>query len=429
MHCLLHARFFCSWLLGAVFLVVPSSTWASGFRITNQSIGAVGIAGAHIAFTPTPAASYYNPANMVFLDDQWQAETSLTFLALPAITYQDNRSPMLDGSSDDELFVMPLVHAVSPSYGNLRFGFSLTYPFGLAKQWEQPFPRASAGRFSLLVVEANPSLAYAMQPWLSVGGGVRVLYSEGEVESELTNPPLGQITPLTRLSRSSEGSDSALGYNLALTLKPADAWSIAATYRSENTLKLDGTTTLQAMMDQWALAAYSGDGSLEVTLPAVFSLRLASTFDKLTVELVWDRTFWSSFKELDFQFPASFAGTPFAGFDQAITKNWEDTDAYRLGLTYAWNDAWTTTLGFAYDQTPVPAATLGFELPDSNAFVYCAGLRYRSSPAMEWGISYMYHHTVSRSVANAGAAGLTGVDGTFTDGGAHAITVGLITKF
>lgn len=429
MQSLMQAYIFTSWLPWLLLLTMSSSAWASGFRITNQSLGAVGIAGAHIAFTPNPDASYYNPANMVYLDDQWQAETSLTFLALPAIAYHDNRSPVLDGSSEDELFIMPLVHAVSPDYGNLRFGFSLTYPFGLAKQWEQPFPRASAERFSLLVVEANPTLAYALQPWISVGGGVRVLYSEGEVDNTLTNPPLNQITPLTRLSRSSEGSDTAVGYNLAVTLKPADTWSIAATYRSENTLELDGTTTLQALIDQWALASYAGDSSLEVTLPAVFSLGLAATFDKLTVELVWDRTYWSAFKELDFQYPASLAGTPFAGFDQAIAKNWDDTDAYRLGLSYTWNDTWTTTLGFAYDQTPVPAATLGFELPDSNAFVYCAGLRYRYSQAMEFGVSYMYHHTISRAVTNTGTAGLGGIDGTFTDGGAHAVTLGLVTRF
>jgi len=43
---------------------------ASGFRITNQSLGAVGLSGAHIAHTPGPDSSYYNPANMAWLADQ-----------------------------------------------------------------------------------------------------------------------------------------------------------------------------------------------------------------------------------------------------------------------------------------------------------------------------------------------------------------------
>ena len=96
-------------------------------------------------------------------------------------------------------------------------------------------------------------------------------------------------------------------------------------------------------------------------------------------------TFWSSFKELDFVYDQSFQSPPFAVFDNVISKNWDDTDAYRIGLTYDWNDRWTTTLGFAYDRTPVPANTLGFELPDTDAMIYCTGIRYRSSAATEWG--------------------------------------------
>jgi len=77
----------------------------------------------------------------------------------------------------------------------------------------------------------------------------------------------------------------------------------------------------------------------------------------------------------------------------------------------------------------VPDATLGFELPDADALIYCAGVRYRASAATELGFSYMYHRTESRSVTNAGGSGLPGIDGTFTEGGAHAMTIGVITRF
>lgn len=397
---------------------------ASGFRITNQSLGAVGLAGAHIAHTPGPDSSYYNPANMAWLADQWQAETSLTALHLPSITYSDHRSSTFNGSSEDELFFMPLIHAASPQYNDLRFGFSLTYPYGLSKRWNQPFPQASAEEFSLLIVEANPTVAYQVRPWLSIGGGLSVIYGKGEVESELLNPPLAQIAPLTTLSRSSDGSDTQLGYNLALSLRPVEQWTIAATYRSEVDLNLSGDGQLRALLEATSLSPYSGSSAIGVTLPAVFSLATAYTFERLTVELGWDRTFWSSFAQLDFQYGQDFLGTAFDVFDRAVAKNWQDTDAYRLGLTYTWNDRWTTTLGFAYDETPVPSETLGFELPDTDATVYCAGLRYRYSPAMELGVSYMYHRTRTRSVTNA-----SGIDGTFTDGGAHAVTVGVIASF
>ena len=159
----------------------PAVTAASGFRIGNQSLGAVGLSGAHTAFTPGPDSNYYNPANISYLPDRWQVETSFTLLQLPNIEYTDNRGAFFNGTSEQELFYMPLLHLTSPRYGNVRYGFSLTYPFGLSKQWQQPYPRAFAEKFSLLTVEASPSLAYEAADWLSIGGGIRVVYGKGEV--------------------------------------------------------------------------------------------------------------------------------------------------------------------------------------------------------------------------------------------------------
>ena len=398
----------------------PAVTAASGFRIGNQSLGAVGLSGAHTAFTPGPDSNYYNPANISYLPDRWQVETSFTLLQLPNIEYTDNRGAFFNGTSEQELFYMPLLHLTSPRYGNVRYGFSLTYPFGLSKQWQQSYPRAFAEKFSLLTVEASPSLAYEAADWLSIGGGIRVVYGKGEVENEIGAP----LSPVT-LRRSIEGTDTQVGYNLALSVRPSKQWSMAATYRSEVDLDLSGHSELQAV----PFDPYSGDGVVGITLPAVLSLATAYTFDRLTVELAWDRTFWSSFKTLDFNYDQSFQTFPFAVFDDAVMKNWDDADAYRIGLTYDWNERWVSTLGFAYDRTPVPASTLGFELPDADAMVYCAGIRYRYSAATELGFSYMYHHTRSRSINADAVVNDSGIDGRFTEGGAHAVTFGVLTTF
>jgi len=422
------------WQLGILFILVtsllqPTVSSASGFRITNQSLEAVGLAGAHVAFTPGPDASYYNPANMAFLPDQWQVETSLTLLGLPSIEYRDRRSPLLDSSSESELFYQPLLHAVSQRYGKLRYGFSLTYPFGLYKQWEQPFPQATAEEFSLFVVEGNPTFSYEISEKFSLAGGIRILYGKGEVNSTVVNPPFSALSPLTALSRSSDGTDTQLGYNLAFTTRLLPSWTVAATYRSEVDLTLEGDSELRALAGNFPAASYAGTGSLDMSLPAVFSLATAYTYDKFTLELGWDRTFWSSFESLDFRYDTSLLGTVFDGFDRAIAKDWSDSDSYRIGITYDWNANWTSTLGFSYEKTPVPQATLGFELPDADALVSSVGLRYRCTANMTLGLSYMYHHVKSRTVLNAGTAGLPGIDGTFSDGGAHAINVGLIASF
>lgn len=416
-------RVACSSLM-ILILLGPSRVDASGFRITNQSLGAVGLGGAHIAFTPGPDASYSNPANMSALADQWHVETAVSMLHLPGITYTDARGALFSGTSTQEWFCLPLLHITSPAYDALRFGFSLTYPFGLAKQWEQAFPKAYAERFSLLTVEANPTFSYQFADWLSLGGGIRFVYGRGGIDNEI-GPPL---SPLVTLDRSSEGTDTGWGYNLAVTVRPNTQWSLATTYRSEVDLDLSGPSEFRAFSGGMPLASFTAESVVPITLPEVFSIAVAYTFERLTVEAGWERTYWSSFKQLDVTYnqPISFA--PFAVFDEATKKSWQDSDAYRFGITYRLNELWTTTLGFSVEKTPVPTATLGFELPDADALVYSTGLRYRWSDAMEVGLSYMYHHTRSRTVSEA-EGNLANIEGRFTRGGAHVLTLGLITSF
>jgi long-chain fatty acid transport protein len=72
---------------------------------------------------------------------------------------------------------------------------------------------------------------------------------------------------------------------------------------------------------------------------------------------------------------------------------------------------------------------LGFELPDADAMIYSTGIRFRATGAIELGVSYMYHRTKARSISAAADANGSGVDGQFTEGGAHAVTLGIITTF
>jgi long-chain fatty acid transport protein len=68
-----------------MFLSLTQVAFSAGYQIPNQSTRAVGIAGATVAYSTGPDASYYNPANMSFLGDLWMLETSLTLLYLPSI--------------------------------------------------------------------------------------------------------------------------------------------------------------------------------------------------------------------------------------------------------------------------------------------------------------------------------------------------------
>lgn len=408
---------------------IPSVTFASGFHIPNQSVVAMGIAGAHVAYTPGPDSAYYNPANMSYHSDSWKMEGSLTTLYLSPINYSDNRSPLLYGSSEPELFFLPQLHIASKDYHDFRFGFSITYPFGLTKRWEQPFQAATARRYKLITIEGNPSFSYSFSKKFSIGGGLRFIYNDGEVGSSLENSSLFSISPLSSLTSNIEGNDIHVGYNLAATFHPNNNLSLAATFRSKVELDLEGEASLKALAGPISLMDYSGKGNLAITLPAIFSLASSYTFNNVTFEVTWNRTYWSSFERLDFQFEQSFLGTTFDGFDRAIVKSWHDSDALRFGITYEVTSKFKTTLGFAYDENPVPESTLGFELPDSNAFMYSAGLQYKHTENLILALSYSYQDVTSRSVSNNRFDQLPGIDGVFKDIEAHAITFGVVYNF
>ena len=74
------------------------------------------------------------------------------------------------------------------------------------------------------------------------------------------------------------------------------------------------------------------DADVSVPVPAVFALSVAyDVLDNLNVELTWDRTFWSEYEELDFNFSPVIPGNP---FEAPQERDWDDTNAFRIGLTY-----------------------------------------------------------------------------------------------
>ncbi len=389
-------------------LAFATAALASGYRIPEQSVNSTAQAGAYVASTAGPDASYFNPANMAWLENRWQMEADLTYIDLPSVTYTDRTTSANNGDSLNEEFLLPHLFVVSPDYGRFRFGFAVTNPAGLSKRWDDPFAQQSAKDFTLRVTEANPTVSYRINDYLAVAGGVRFIYASGEVRS-FRSLGGGLVA-----SRDLEGDTTEWGYNLAVTAKPTPAWTLAATYRSEIDLDLEGDAVLLA-----AVAPYSGYATVRVPVPAVLSLATSYTFGRTTVELDYDKTFWNAYNQLDFNYSQPLTGY-LLGFDTPVAKNWVNAEAYRIGVSHQVNDQWTLMAGFAIDRTPVPDNTLGFELPDSDSKIYACGARYRWNDRLELGIAYLYNDKESRTVP---AGSNATIDGTFSDGGARLLTL------
>ncbi len=415
--------------LGLLSLAATTALMATGYRVPEQSQKAIALSSAYVANAHGADASYYNPANMAFDKGNGSFEADLTYIHLTSIKFDGtvtNANLAVNDSSGSsskkENFIVPTFYYVSPAVENFRFGLALTSPVGLSKRWEDQPGKMSSEEFTLRTYEINPTVAYKVNDQLSVGAGVRMLYSEGIVKSTAPAP--------SNLTRDMSGDGLDFGYNLALSYKPSKELVLAATYRSHVDLDIEGDATLfNSAYGPVTAGSYSGPVSVSAPAPATLNLAAAYTFDgKTTVEFVYDRTYWSKYRQLDFEYSgdkSNMSLLQIGAFDLPSDKNWEDTNSYRLGLTHQYDSAWTVMAGLVRFETPVPEKTLNFELPDSDGIAYSFGGRYALSKKVEVGASFLYADRENRSVSNND----NGITGTFSNTAAFLFSLGVEYKF
>ena len=398
---------------GLVLSAVASSmVIAGGYKIPQQSLNSMALSAGYVAHTSGADTAYYNPANMVFMGDKQYIDGAITVIHAPKITYSLGE---FSGESESQTSLIPALHYVSAPMGDFRWGMSLTVPGGSTKKWETPYQKAFAQEFTLKIMELNPSFSYKIMDNLSVAGGVRFLYSEGVVKNDAS--ALG-----SPLKVDMEGDTVEFAYNLAMTYKPVTDINMAVTYRSKVDLNEEGTATITYPIGSPAGTTVTADAGVSVPLPATLNLAISKTWNNtFTLEAVYEKTFWSAYKKLE------FTNTKLPITD----KSWKDTNAFRFGATMVIDDKLTMMLGFALDETPVPTKTLGFELPDGDAIVFSMGFRYQQTENLSWGAALL--HTEKEGVSlKAGENTVNPIlakGGGFGGGGATLTTVGISYKF
>ncbi len=395
-------------------MVASSVLFASGWRIPEQSARSVALSGAYIANARGADSAYYNPANMSFNSDDYAMAFDLMYIHLTPIDYQDNVNPAFNGSSKSEDFFVPTIFLSSKDYEGWRFGLSVTAPGGLTKRWDSPLQKVYAQEFSLEIIEFNPVFSYAVTENISVGGGLRFIYSSGVVKSD--GASVGKD-----VQRDMEGEAFEFGYNLALAYKFDKHSNFSLTYRSNVDINEEGNAKLYVS----GAKLYDGGASVEIPLPAVLAAAVSYEFaSKTTVEIEYDRTFWSEYKALDFEYKSSIPAILSSAFDDPKARNWDDSDAIRIGVTQNF-DSFDIMVGFAYDSNPIPSGKVAYELPDSDAMLYSIGGEYRIDQDRSISFGYLYDHKKTRSDLNVDA----GVNGEFSGAAAHLVSVGYEMKF
>jgi long-chain fatty acid transport protein len=405
-------------------LTASTLLFSGGYKIPELSMNATALSAAYVANAHGADAAYYNPANMVFEEEGQYVEGTLTYIRLSEIDFTGSAfNP--DGSLNDsgassksENFLAPSLHYVSPMFEDMRFGLSVVAPAGLSKRWVTQPAKTYADEFTLQVIEVNPTIAYRVSKDFAVAAGLRVLHTSGVVKSA------------SLASRDLEGDSFDFGYNLALSYRATPELSLAATYRSNVDLSVEGDAAIyfpdNGNYGGTVLFGKRIDAAVSVPVPAALNLAAAYTFSgNTTVEFVYERSFWSSYETLDFDYEYAL-GALDVKFADPIAKEWKDVSAYRLGVTHRY-EKYTAMAGVAYDKSPVPQSSINFELPDSDAFIVSVGGRYQYSDVLSLGASLLVDFKESRTVSALDND--NGLNGEFTDARAYLLSLGAEYKF
>jgi long-chain fatty acid transport protein len=169
-----------------------------------------------------------------------------------------------------------------------------------------------------------------------------------------------------------------MGFNLSALYK-RDALSAGLSFRSGSTLSLGGNYTPQNQILVAANSTLKSVGrrglepaqtaSVDFDLPWRLALGVRYEInDDLAVELDYNRTGWSDFETLKVE------GDDNGAVIFSDVNDWQDANAYRLGVTYQVRPETQLRLGYAYDETGQPDAHFSARVPDNDRQLFSIGL-------------------------------------------------------
>lgn len=396
-------------LCASVF-ACASSVSAAGFQLTEQSVTGLGRshAGAGIVGDDV-SAIHYNPAGMTLLPGL-QMGTAATYVSLD-IDYKGDNGARENGR--DKPATIPAFFVSYQINESLWAGLAITSPYGMriryGSDWDQR-QRGISG--SVTTVDINPNIAWKVNDFISVGGGVSALWTHSKIKNGLP-ASLGEI-PLGG-EFEYKGSDWMFTYNLGLMVTPIEDLRFGVSYRSSAHVTARGDYYIRGNK----MLNGSGDGKgrlqtpetvyISATWKPVKSLRLSGLAR-------WAN--WKKFEEMNFSIddPNNLKPTPaamgmisamggmsnpqVAGMVGAITdefanvgihNDWKAVWLFSLGADYDITDQWTIRGGIALETNPIKHQQLRTALiPDTKRLWLTCGLSWKPTP--KWQLDVAYGH-------------------------------------
>lgn len=362
---------------------------AAAFQFYELGTPINGTAGVGQAAVASDAStSYFNPAGMTALPASEIMVGSQ--LILPYTNFSPNSGTTISGNNGSNAGLLAPglgAYYVYNASSKLKLGISLTSPFGGALEYNNHWVgRYTVQQMMFYTLNLNPAIAYQVNNWLSIGGGVAIEYANlnQSVALPITSLIDGQLTVKV--------SSTSPGFNLGVLASLSPQTKMGLAFRSQIVHHLSGTSDFLNISS-------TPNTSTRMVMPANAIASITQQVNNqftLLGELGWAN--WSTMVN---------STTFIAGYTTTTLQNWHDT--YRAGLGGQYRLSSKPLLvqaGASYDSSPTSSSRRLPDLPMDRQIRLGAGLEYDLFKAATLGASYEYinlgnakiNHTYSTGV-------------------------------
>ena len=388
--------------------VAVSTAFAAGFQLTEQSSLGAGraYAGAGIVGDDLSAV-HYNPAGMTLLDGT-RFQAGGVWIGLNA-DFKGNNGESENGRLKGQM--IPAGYVTHQVNDKVWLGFAMTVPFGMGTEYDRNWEHANRGTSAkIYTFDMNPSIAYKVSDFISVGAGVSVQYAKANLGMRM------DAMPGMSLAHAKVEADSwDWGYNLGIMFSPTDKLRFGLAYRSAIEHDADGDVKLSGfnpllMAGLGDMAQYLQDGYMmgtSATIKTPDTLMLTGTWEatdqlRLSGLIRWAN--WSNFDDLTLEndIPAGIGmqvaqlgqmGQTLAGAvkEVVIENKWQDTWLFSVGADYRINSAFTVRGGLAYETSPVDdQSTRMAVIPDTDRVWFSLGASWYPTQDLQFDVGATY---------------------------------------
>lgn len=370
-------------LLVLATVLLASSLYAGGYRVSTQGNKQLAMGHTGVAVISSAETMFFNPAGMSFIDGKLNVSLGANAV-FSKVAYQ-NADLGTSFRTDNPVGTPLYVYASYKINDWLSAGLAVYTPYGSSVEWPLDWAGSHlVNNIELSAIFIQPTVSIKLNDRLSIGGGP--IYISGAVNF---NRNLGRTLSDVDGNRTNVTIDAsgvnAWGYNLGLMFRPSEKLILGFNYRSEILVEAKGGEADFENVPS-ALPGDFSDTTFDATLPLPAELTVGLSYavsDEWLFAFDFNRAYWDVYESLDVQFNNS------AGLS-VNPRNYKNSSTYRFGAEYTANEKFVLRGGFYFDESPVQDGFFAPETPRNDSVGFTGGVTINVNSRFAIDASFLY---------------------------------------